>query len=94
MDRLSYRTHTQLALDSENRKGAAGDRVAERKRSELAQEALKALERAKKARAYATLRDGAISALDRLLVALAVVGTVYGALVFMSDAVCLYRGVC
>jgi hypothetical protein len=89
-----YRTHTQLMLDSENRKGAAGDRMAERKRSELAQEALQALKKAKKARTYATLRDGAISALERLLVALAVIGAVYGVLVFASEAVCIYRGVC
>lgn len=87
MDRLSYRTHTQLALDSESRK-------TERKRSELAQGALQALKRAKKARTYATLRDGAISALERLLVALALIGVFYGVLVFAADAVCLYRGAC
>lgn len=87
MDRLNYRVHTTLVEQSQAAK-------VERKRSELAQGALQALKRAKKARRWATLRDGAISALERLLVALAVVGAVYGVLVFAADAVCLYRGVC
>lgn len=87
MDRLNYRTHATLIEQSRSEK-------IERKRSELAQEALQALKRAKKARTYATLRDWAISALERLLVALAVVGAVYGALVFASEYVCIYRGVC
>lgn len=87
MDRLNYRVHTALIEQFQSDK-------MERKRSDLAQEALKALERAKKAQRWTTLRDGAILALERLLVALAVVGAVYGVLVFASDAVCLYRGVC
>lgn len=87
MDRLNYRVHSTLTEQSR------ADRI-ERRRSDLAQEALRGLERAKKARRRTTLRDGAVSAMERLLVALAVVGAVYGVLVFASDAVCLYRGVC
>jgi len=87
MDRLNYRVHTALVEQSRAAK-------IERRRSELAQGALQALRRAKRARGWTTLRDGAISALERLLMALAVVGAVYGGLVFASDAVCLYRGVC
>lgn len=87
MDRLNYRVHTALVEQSQ------ADKI-ERRRSDLAQGALQALRRAKRARRWATLRDGAISALERLLVALAVFGVFYGVLVFAADAVCLYRGVC
>lgn len=87
MDRLNYRVHTALVEQSRS------DKI-ERKRSVPARSALQALKRAKRARGWATLRDWAISALERLLVALAVVGAVYGVLVFAADAVCLYRGVC
>lgn len=87
MDRLSYRTHTQLMLDSENRK-------IERKRSELAQEALKALKRAKKARTYATLREAGVTALEWLLAALLCAGGTYVALYLLSEYACTFRGVC
>lgn len=87
MDRLSYRTHTQLILDSEARKS-------ERTRSDMAVEALRALERNRKSRRLATLRERASIALEWLLVGLAMVGGWYGFLVFFSEYVCVYRGVC
>jgi hypothetical protein len=87
MDRLSYRTHTQLILDSETRK-------MERTRSDMAVEALRALEKSRRARRAATLRDRASIALEWLLLGLAMVGGWYGFLVFFSEYVCTSRGVC
>jgi hypothetical protein len=87
MDRLSYRTHTQLMLDSENRK-------MERTRSDMAVEALRALEKSRRARRAATLWDRASIALEWLLMGMAMVGGWYGFLVFFSEYVCTFRGVC
>jgi hypothetical protein len=66
----------------------------ERTRPDMAVEALRALERSRKANRLATLRERASIALEWLLVGLAMIGGWYGFLVFFSEYVCIFRGVC
>ena len=70
------------------------NRMMERTRSDMAVEALRALERSHKAKRLVTLRERASIALEWLLVGLAMIGGWYGFLVFFSEYVCVFRGVC
>jgi hypothetical protein len=60
----------------------------------MAVEALRALEKSREANRLATLQERASIALEWLLVGLAMVGGWYGFLVFFSEYVCVFRGVC
>lgn len=87
MDRLSYRVHTQLMLDSERNKS-------EQYRSRLATIALDGYKSRRKRRVYATLREAGITALEWLLAALLCAGGTYVALYLLSEYACNFRGVC
>jgi hypothetical protein len=87
MDRLSYRVHAQLMLDSERNKS-------EQYRSRLATIALDGYRGRRKGRVYATLREAGITALEWLLAALLCAGGTYVTLYLISEYACAFRGVC
>lgn len=87
MDRLKYRVHSGLLTQ-------ARTPDPEPMRSRIALASLGAYKSRRKGRAYATLREAGVTALEWLGAALLCAGGTYVALYLLSEYACTFRGVC